>query len=182
MLRAAANDEIAIPEGAWAGSAEAVEGLLRWVVADLDRCPSVVVERSEFDMYGSGYASFVDVLLTWRDGSARVADDNMTRVRGLAVGLCRLAPIAALFADVDIAFCATSGASYLPSLETAASNPVTGWEDACRDIVQVLDRHGILLLDRETLSTSIDPALTVETVLTDRPPYTIFDAWFHWMD
>ncbi|XVQ83029.1 hypothetical protein ACQP2K_29870 [Microbispora siamensis] len=93
----ASQDESACGEGAWAGGAEALEGYLRQVVADLDRVPGLVVEHAEFEHYGSGYASFVDVFLTRRDGSTRRVDpDGYTTVAGFSVELCRLAPIACI--------------------------------------------------------------------------------------
>jgi hypothetical protein len=95
-LKKAANDH---PGRAWAGGIPAVEGFLRRVVADLNRPPALVVEHAEFDRYGSGYASFVDVLLTRRDGSLRRTENGRTEVEGVSLALCRLAPVAVLMKD-----------------------------------------------------------------------------------
>lgn len=134
-------------------------------------------------MYGSGYASYVDVFLTWRDGSARRSDGGETWIQGIALGLCRLAPIATLFADALVSRSEDgSGSSYLPDVAMVAGNPIPGWEQPCREVTQVLDRHGITLLHPVLLSEQIDANVNVETNLADRPPYSVFDAWFHWMD
>ncbi|EIE99879.1 hypothetical protein SacglDRAFT_03011 [Saccharomonospora glauca K62] len=181
-VRRAAADDVVVRRGAWAGGGDDVEKFLRWVVADLGRCSSVVVEHAEFGMYGSGYASYVDVFLSWRDGSGRVMEGERTEIRGFALALCRLAPVAALFGDVGISRSANGSSSrYLPTLELVRDNPVPGWEKACREVTGVLDRHGITVLDSTVLHTPVDPTISVETNLA-APPYTVFDAWFHWMD
>lgn len=46
---------------------------------------------------------------------------------------------------------------------------------------ETLTSHGFSLLKPQTLSLPISPDLTVYTNIGD-PPYTVFDAWFHWMD
>ncbi|MEY7974214.1 hypothetical protein AB8O38_19665 [Saccharomonospora xinjiangensis] len=182
VVRHAAADQVVSRRGAWAGSKDDIEGLLRRVVADIDRCRSVVVEKAEFDMYGSGYASYADVFLSWRDGSGRVTKGKGFETRGFAIALCRLAPVAALFGDVMISRSANGSAyRYMPTLELIADNPVPGWEKPCWEVTRVLGRHGITVLNPAILQRPIDPAVTVETNLAD-PPFTVFDAWFHWMD
>ncbi|GAA3160005.1 hypothetical protein [Nonomuraea salmonea] len=42
-------------------------------------------------------------------------------------------------------------------------------------------RHGSTLLDPATLGRPLPAGLRVETFLGS-PPYTVFDAWFHWTD
>jgi hypothetical protein len=53
QIRASRNELLA-SDGPWAGGSEAVEGYLRWVVADLNRIPELVVEHAELPHYGSG--------------------------------------------------------------------------------------------------------------------------------
>uniref|UniRef100_UPI00197E7E3F hypothetical protein n=1 Tax=Thermoactinospora rubra TaxID=1088767 RepID=UPI00197E7E3F len=84
-LRNAVNDMPASTAGAWAGGKASVEGFLKWVVADLDRMPSLSVHHAEFRHYGSGYASYVHVFLTKRDGSMR-RSMNLFHPRAEAAG------------------------------------------------------------------------------------------------
>ncbi|MGP4105212.1 hypothetical protein [Nonomuraea sp. KM90] len=79
-LRSAVNDQLAGAAGAWAGGATSVDGFLRRVVADLDRMPTLSVHHAEFWHYGSGYASYVDVFITKRDGSMRRSENGWTNV------------------------------------------------------------------------------------------------------
>lgn len=177
VRRAAANE----PDQSWSDE-RLVEGYLRRVVAALGRAPAIVVESADFDHYGSGYASFVDVFVTSRDGSRRGEDERFRHVDGLTVCLSRLAPFAALCEPEQHTRGrdGLSGSSSLPSLARATTPDVPGWECEGADVEAVLADHGIGLLTPKTLARPIRPM--VETVLTDRPPYTVFDAWFHWMD
>ncbi|MEU8178248.1 hypothetical protein AB0C14_35730 [Microbispora hainanensis] len=180
----ASRDESACGEGAWAGGAEAVDGYLRRVVADLNRIPELVVEHAEFGHYGSGYASFVDVLLTRRDGSARRVDPvGCTTVEGLSVALCRLAPIACILSPAKRSHHpAGRGHHSMPSLDTVAETPILGWEKGCEQISQALNRHRLMLVGPRLLSRPALPRLKIDTKLGDGPLYSIFDVWFHWMD
>ncbi len=181
-LRNAANDQPATTAGAWAGGPAAVEGFLRRVVADLDRMPALRVHHAEFGHYGSGYASYVDVFVTRRDGSASRSEHGWTEVEGLALALCRLAPVAVLLKpDTQSSGPNGAGRRGLPELSLVTDAAPPGWEEECRQLRQVLDRHEIDLLDTQLLGRRLEAGLRVETNLGDAP-YTVFDAWFHWMD
>lgn len=60
------------------GDEEKVEGFLKSVVADLARSRLVEIE-AEFGHYGSGYASYVDVLASRKDGDGIKEDSEGTR-------------------------------------------------------------------------------------------------------
>lgn len=181
-LQRAANDDLASSMGPWAGGSAAVEGFLRRVTADLDRLPQLTVHHAEFRHYGSGYASYVAVFLTRRDGSAQRSEKGWTHVEGLLLALCRLAPLAVLLKPGTRSSGPDGAGSYdLPELSQVADADIPGWESECRQINQVLARHDITLLRSEVLGQPLDAHLRIETVLGD-PPYRVFDAWFHWMD
>ncbi|MGV9305566.1 hypothetical protein ACWDLG_19510 [Nonomuraea sp. NPDC003727] len=181
-LHRAVKDEPASTMGAWAGEATAVEGFLRWLVADIDRLPQVTVHHAEFRHYGSGYASYVDVFVTKRDGSMCRSMDGWTHVEGLSLALCRLAPLAVLLKPSTRSSGPDGSSAYdLPELSQVMDIDLPGWEEASRQLRQVLARHGVALLSSQVLALPLDARLRVETVLGD-PPYRLFDAWFHWMD
>ncbi|MEO6089046.1 MAG: hypothetical protein ABIQ18_38625 [Umezawaea sp.] len=173
-VRLAARDRIASTSGAWSAGEVAVTAFLRLVVADLHRTSAVVVEHAEFGHYGSGTASFVEVSFTSRDGSRRRGDE----VTVLSLCLSRLAPFAALLTPTV----RTATSHDLPHLDRAATPPVPGWERECAAVVQVLDRHDLALLQPRVLAQPISGDIRIDTFLADRPPYAVFDAWFHWND
>ncbi|GII85285.1 hypothetical protein Ssi03_32750 [Sphaerisporangium siamense] len=181
-LRRAVHDEAVSTAGAWSGGQGPVEGFLRRVVADLNRLPRLIVHHAEFGHYGSGYASYTDVFLTKRDGSMRRAANDWTEVEGVSLALCRLAPFAVLLTPSRRSSGPDGAGTYsLPELSRVADTDPPGWEQECRQVHQVLDRHGVVLLGSPVLGLPLDEGLHVETILGD-PPYTVFDAWFHWMD
>ncbi|MET8867377.1 hypothetical protein ABZW11_30910 [Nonomuraea sp. NPDC004580] len=181
-LRYAAADQPAIGDGSWAGGPVAVEGFYRWIVADLGRMPALTVHEAGFGHYGSGYASFVAVLVTRRDGSARRSQDGWTHVEGLPLALCRLAPLAAIFHPaVHSSGPSGAGSRDFPVLDRVAAAAPEGWGQEFRQVAAVLERHDITLLDPATLGRPLPAGLQVETFLGN-PPYTVFDAWFHWTD
>ncbi|WP_157099743.1 hypothetical protein [Microbispora sp. ATCC PTA-5024] len=141
----------------------------------------LVVEHAEFGHYGSGYASFVDVFLTRRDGSARHVDpDGYTAVEGLSVALCRLAPIACILAPDERSYHpAGRGYHSMPRLDAVTEMLIPGWEEGCEQISQVLDLHGITLVGPRLLSRPALPHLIIDTNLGDGPHCSIFDVWFH---
>lgn len=181
-LESAVSDELASTAGAWTGGPTAVEGFLRRVVADLNRLPALIVEHAEFRHYGSGYASYVDVFMTKRDGSMRRSANGRTDVEGLTLALCRLAPLAVLLKHSwRSSGPGAAGGHSMPELLRVVDIDLPEWAEECRQIRQMLDGHGIALLGLQVLGLPLDARLRVETALGD-PPYCVFDAWFHWMD
>jgi hypothetical protein len=69
----------------------------------------------------------------------------------------------------------------MPCRSTATTVPVAGWEQESRQAADVLQRHGIELIPPDVLALPIDPALTIDTNLSEGP-LTVFDAWFYWYD
>ena len=183
-VAAAAMDQHATHDGAWALSQAAVEGHLKQITAAIGRLPEVVVEDADFNHYGSGYASFTHLLVTARDGFLRRGrTDGGVEVEGMSLLLCRLAPLACL---VSSSFRSRSrhGSSSrsMPSRDAVVRPLSPGWQQAAhRQIAEVLTAHGFSLLKPQTLSREINRDVRIDTNLGD-PPYTVFDAWFHWMD
>ncbi|GAA4568744.1 hypothetical protein GCM10023193_50950 [Planotetraspora kaengkrachanensis] len=171
-------------EGPWAGGSEAVESYLRRVVADLNRIPELVVEHAEFAHYDAGYASYVDVFLTRRDGSARhLEPDGYVTVEGFTVVLCRLAPIACVLSPGERSTHPDGrGTHSMPWLDAVTELPIPAWERGCEQISHVLDRHHIAIVGPHLLSRQALPHLTIDTNLGDGQPHSIFDVWFHWRD
>ena len=182
---AAARERIVGPWAELGMDAAAVDKLLHGVVAALESRHEITVERAEFGHYDSGFASYVDVLVTRRDGSLRtVGADGSVRVRGITLLLCRLAPIAALLRDGGRSSGPGGrGTHSLPERALLADGQIDGWQEACQAITTVLDRFGIVIPESYVLRAPALDGLKIDTNLADRREgYVLFDVWFHWED
>jgi hypothetical protein len=181
-LRHAIRNEPLHSDQAWAHGLD-VDGLLRRVVASLNRLPSVVVEHAEFDDYGSGYASYVEVSITKRDGSLRQdTGAGWIDVECLGVLLCRLAPVACLLRpSVRSSGPNGAGAYSLPEANRVIAEPDQRWKYECDQIKSLLDHHDVTLIGPDPLTLPLSGAQFVETNLADSA-LDVFDAWFHWRD
>ena len=75
------------------GSLEAVEDYVRETVATLSRSSLITVEAN-FDSYGCGYASFIEVFCYKSDGSSTKPFGIGKSITGIVYCLSRHAPIA----------------------------------------------------------------------------------------
>lgn len=76
------------------GSAEDIEDYLKDTAAYLRRSELLTVE-THFDSFGCGYASFVEVFCSKKEGSCARQYGDSLHTDGLLVYLCRHAPMAA---------------------------------------------------------------------------------------
>ncbi len=151
------------------------------IVAALDRLSALKVFTAEFDHYGSGYASFVEVRLTRRDDSlVTLRDDVGLETLGFGVLLCRLAPIATLQASFFDWRSGERGASSMVDREDMTDLPVAGFPESPL-VADALRTHGYELVEVDALREPIATGVAPETNL-GTPPWTVFDAWFHWYD
>lgn len=180
-LRSAVRDEALHDDQAWDVGLD-IDGFLRRVVAELGRLPTLVVEHSDFGHYGSGYASFVEVSMTKRDGSLRHdGGHGWVEVECLGILLCRLAPIACALRPSVRSTGTERGFHSLPSVDRAVTAVDQQWTYGFQQIRTVLDKHGLTLVGTDVLTLPLPGRLFVNTNLADSA-FTIFDAWFHWMD
>ena len=153
---------------------------LHGIVEDLDALEHLRVFDAEFDEYGSGYASFVEVKLTRRDGSWVTERGGGVETRGFGVLLNRLAPVAVLEGEATQWRSETGGSGTLPDLGSAVRSPMPELPEADA-VAEVLDRHGYRVVDPKVLTGPITPGLEPDTNLSE-PPWRVFDAWFYWFD
>lgn len=74
------------------GTEAVIKDFLRGITNQLGASKLLETE-SEFNHYGSGYASYVDVFCWKRDGSSQRHEEGRTWTQGLVLYLCRLAPV-----------------------------------------------------------------------------------------
>lgn len=136
-------------------------------------------ERTEWNHYGSGYASFLDAWFYYPDGRARrsITDDHHA---GVFVLLSRLTGTYAL-GQGEKSWSPKGGSSYLPHFEAVDffDHPVLA--ETTTIIDATLTRLGLKRLHRSDLEPFITQSHRVPTILSD-PPHRIFDALFYWED
>jgi hypothetical protein len=168
-------------EWPYVGGSEAdVETFLRDVVIDLGQSDLLTVE-ADFNHFGSGYASFVEVFCVKKDGSGtRPYMGTGKVVDGLLVYLCRRAPIAAYGADTR-AYHAGGGSSGFLGPDTVGITPAGDWEAAVREVCAKLSERGISIADVEMLRHPLTFEYTIDNNLSDAP-YQALDVLFYWYD
>lgn len=155
---------------------KAVDDYYRRVCADLEDV-LWAKSRIESGSYGSGYASYIDAWFFRDDADFKTGQGN--NFRGLVVVLSRLAPCYA-FGEGHKSGTRTGGSSYLPHLSMIDhfEPPVARLAAAAEP---VLDSYGLHRMFKDDLAGLLPSDWKVPTILSD-PPYTVFDALFHWED
>lgn len=136
-------------------------------------------DRTEWNHYGSGYASFIDAWFYHPDGRCRRAREGEHHA-GIFVLLSRLSPFYVL-GQGEKAWHAKGGSSYLPAMEAIDQIEDSELQHTASLIEPVLGRHGLQRLRREALEELLPSEIHVPTILVN-PPFHVFDALFHWED
>lgn len=150
-----------------------------------------------FDHYGSGYASYVDFFCYKKDGSSKVDEryiekDSLTSIQleGLVIYVSRLAPVAIIGKDIrhkaiinteEIQDEFFSGMSMISRPQEVMNEPPSFIAEEFREIKQKLADAGYRILEKEYLSQSLPFKTKIQT-FTKPNQYTVFDAFFYWMD
>jgi hypothetical protein len=136
-------------------------------------------EKTEWNHYGSGYASFIDAWFYFADGRARgtLAAEHH---HGIYVLLSRLSCFFVV-GQGEKTWQRNGGSSYLPHLESVDSVAHPALLPLERRIDSFLVASGLSRLRRAELEPTIGSEHKVPTILSDRP-FTQFDALFCWED
>jgi hypothetical protein len=159
------------------GSETDIDRHLRRAVETLQRDSQLECE-ADFDHYGSGYASYVDVFCRML---AEPATSNATAeavsVDGLGVYLSRLTPFA-IYGRVQRS--ALSGGSFMShiGLDHLYSVP-PNWEGEAAKVRQILEEQGFEFPSREELVKPLGFDADIPTVFDDRH---VYGALFYWED
>ena len=160
------------------GSHNSIKGHIKATIHDLEQSKNIVLEME--DSYGSGYASYVDVFCYKTAGRSSRVKSGTTYIDGMTIYLCKLAPVAIMGA-MEKTRSKNSGSSSFLHPEDLNIFPPGNWTELDIEIRQKLERHGFEILGPRELKKNIPFAAEIETNLGN-PPYTVFDAFFHWMD
>jgi hypothetical protein len=153
--------------------------------------------EADFSNYGSGYASFVNVFVSKRNGSGTVVETKVNKSKetlsvktttGLELYISKLCPYwfygaasKSITTDKDGAFRSSSGGFLTPQSMKDVDRAV--WNSDIENIKNVMLEYQYTLLTDEELSERVSPAVDsmIYTELSN-PPFHVFDAFFHWED
>jgi hypothetical protein len=157
-----------------AGSKSAIKNVLH----DLEHSKQIAVESD--DGYGSGYASYLDIFCFKKDGSSSRASGLSTTIDGIALYLCKLAPVAVMGAMTKTKSKNGGSSSFLRPGDLNKF-PADDWDVVITEIKHKLEKQNIVLLEPKVLKQEMPFEANIPTIFGD-PPYQIFDAFFHWED
>ncbi len=159
------------------GSAEDIDSHLHKLVEAFKRSPRFET-AAERDHYGSGYASYIHLFCYKRQGKSTKRIDGDVVTDGLAVYLCRLAPLAVYGYAQELRF---SNGRTIPSLEPhqVGTSPPGDWRWEINEVRTKLNRFGFELPEQETLSAKLSFAAVIPTSIASGPHYRVFDAVFY---
>ncbi len=170
------------------GSIAKIESYIRKILAHLSSISTLLIE-ADFDSYGSGFASYVEVKIAKKDGS-----DSHTRAKtgravhetaGLMLYISRLTPYwfyggGNWTKNYEGGRLTGGSAMFLePGSSTHINRAV--WQHHGQLIEAVLQefRYGLLTTDELLQPAPTD--IRIRTVLADKP-YKVFDCFFYWED
>jgi hypothetical protein len=160
------------------GSHNKIKGHIKATVHDLEQSKNIVLETE--DSYGSGYASYVDVFCYKPNGQSSIKTPAHTLIHGITIYLCKLAPVAVMGAMEKTRHSSGGSSSFLHA-EDLNTFPPGNWLEIHTELRHKLERNGFEILEPQELKKPLPFTAKIDTNIGD-PPYTIFDAFFHWMD
>ena len=150
------------------------------MVSDIDSSKVIKVE-ADFTSYGSGYASYVDVFCYKRDGSSMKVTEHGQDISGIALYLCKLAPVA-VWGENSKSKHSKGGCYGFLSPETVESLPEGDWNEFMFILKDKLNKHRIEILKKRYVRQALDFDTKIPTLLNTNNAYKVFDALFYWED
>lgn len=139
-----------------------------------------LLNEADFNSYGSGYASYVDVFCWKRDGTSTYVDEYETTMDGIRIYINRLAPIAILGSD-QVTKHRNGGSSGFIHSHTVDSLPPGDWAEQIAGIKEVLEKYHYKVMEKSYLNQPLPFKAIIPTIFAN-PPYKVFDALFYWED
>ena len=170
------------------GSITKTENYIRKLLARLEAIPTFLVE-ADFASYGSGFASYVEVKISQRDGSDSVTLAQGKRVTqeydGLMLYISRLTPYwfygGSKWSATYEGGRHLSGGSMFLTPDSPASITNARWQRDSQIVETVLQAFRYSLLTPTELRQPAPAGLVIPTVLADEP-YSLFNCFFYWQD
>ena len=138
-----------------------------------------VKDKTDFNHYGSGYASFVDCWLYRENNDFRFGEEQNSYI-GLVVLFSRLTNVFSL-AEGTKCWRRESSGSYMPSFEIIDQIEHPSVRDLEEPVTSILGRHGLERLKRVDIGSSLSDRISVPTIL-EGDFVREYDAIFYWED
>ena len=165
-------------EWPWSTNDETIiDNHIKDIVAEVRR-KTGVKDRSEYDHYGSGYASFVDCWLYRPDDDFRYRPGD--NYYGLVVLFSRLSNYYVI-GQGEKSWDKTSEAIYLPDFDFVDDIDHQPVAQLAPRVVDILNQRGLKQLHKSDLNTILPTDVSVPTILAGRV-FHHFDALFYWED
>lgn len=173
------------------GDLDVIDDALRSLSSEIAEAAGLVV-AGEFDAYGSGFASYVHLFCHRGSESAIELDQvedpagpkagdapkRLTTIRGLAIYLCRLAPVAVWGPETRTRSSGSESWEFLDA-EQAGQLPDPSWQSTVQTIQRICGERGVTVLESAELRRPAPSGLTWNTNFGQE---TVFDALFYWSD
>ena len=169
------------------------ENYIRSIVDRIDAIKTLKL-KADFNHFGSGTSSFVEVYAIKMNGSSSTtvkAQKDGSQIitessEGLLVAISRVAPVAVIGSDKR-EFTIRNGnfsSAILSHMQCDAVDkiPIGDWFNEINQIKRIIAEYNIQLLDRSTINKPLDFTTTIKTVLNSSLDYKVFDALFYWED
>jgi hypothetical protein len=160
------------------GSEEDIETHLRDIVASLQRSPRLVIDAHR-DHYGSGYASYVHLFCSKRDGESSGRREGV-QVPGIDLYLGRLAPLAVYGAGSQALHAGRAKSFSHLSVDRLGESPPGDWTWEVNEIRTKLERHGFEFPSPGELAAELPVKLKAKRYRPSYAPRSVFDAIFFW--
>ncbi|SHI95572.1 hypothetical protein SAMN02745163_01103 [Clostridium cavendishii DSM 21758] len=144
------------------GTKKQRELYIKSIVADLKKSNLIKVE-ADFNSYGSGYSSYVDIFCYKTDGSSILKRDNIICINGVTIYISKLAPLAIYGSSKKIR--RSKGGSYdFLDINSINKIPSGDWDGVICLLKDKLNKYGIELLEKKELARSIDFEVQIPTI------------------
>lgn len=169
---------------------EMIEAHIKRLYHRINRIPNVICE-AEWNHFGSGYASYVEVFCYRKEDVSVVCEKNGQRdieIRGVLLDVCRLAPVAIMGED-----------ERYRSIRMKTNEELTGGfgtlldgprrlyvseklHPLAEELKRVLKEYDYELLDAESVNSPLSFQTTIPTIFREPGKYIVMDAIFYWED
>ncbi|BBH24367.1 hypothetical protein Back11_57120 [Paenibacillus baekrokdamisoli] len=159
---------------------EEIDSYINNLVGGLSSIKNLKVE-ADFNNYGSGYASFVNIFCYKKDGSSTEIIKGHTTINGILLYVCRHAPVAA-YGRSQVRRHSHGGSHEFLTTKLIATVPTGEWMEIENRIKEQLENYHFGILSKDYLEEPIDFNISIPTIINEDESYKIFDCFFFWED
>lgn len=170
------------------GDINEVKTYIRKIIDKIKVNHQLIVEP-DFNDYGSGFASYINVRVSKQDESdsqiIQNKNESTKNTKGILLYVSVLTPYW-FYGGSEWSITTKNGefkSSFSGFLSPESINDIDKglWAAPIRKIKEIFDLYHYTLLTREELEEPVLFDVDIQTVLADKP-YTVFDCFFYWED